>query len=104
MPLTETELKKIKQEAISYCNKNHSGSDKVYKAAYEAHIAAVTKERERAKVLIDSLNEWATAINEFDSGYSNKSGIMTPMNIAALSSAMQGAELKLYRTFKQYNQ
>ena len=57
MPLTETELKHIEQEAISYCNKNHSGSDKVYKAAYISYVTAVTKEREKAKVLLDALRK-----------------------------------------------
>ena len=64
----------------------------------------INEERERAGKLVEALEKWTLAKDEFDSGYSNKSGTMTRVNIAALSIAMTGAENNLYNIFNQYKQ
>lgn len=68
MPLTETEIKKIREEAERlypdpppYKNTRCVSLEKNAKDQREVHIAAVTKERERAKVLAIDFSKWCNA-------------------------------------------
>ena len=75
-----------------------------YISAATKYALLIEQERERAGKLVEALEKWALAKDEFDSGYSNKSGTMTRVNIGALSSAMTGAQNNLHKVFNQYKQ
>lgn len=75
-----------------------SSAGKAVKFLYEE----LAKEREKAKKLVEAVQSFVQASDDFNAGYINRNGEITRCGIAALSLAMTAAEKRLRLSLTEY--